>query len=415
MAEHTDLRKIMGLGIAISRGSAASLSFCYCLLLLSVSKNIITWMKGLSLHQYIPLDSHLQFHKVCAITALFFSIVHTIAHMVNFYHLGTQPAHHLQCMSKEIFFPPGVAPDVSFWFFQTMTGVTGVSLYCLMVTIFIFAWTPIRKKAYRFFWLSHQLYVFLYFLSIVHGLARITSPPKFWLFFIVPGIIYAIDKMISLRGSYMELDILETEILPSDVIKIKFYRPPNYKFLSGQYVHVSCTAIRPQEFHSLTITSAPHEDFLSVHVKAVGAWTWKLRNYFDPNFNKLESSEDNEYEEESKEDMVAKVRIQGPFGGGNQDWYKFEVAVMIGAGIGVTPYASILNDLVFGTSTNRYSGVACKKVYFLWITQSHRQFEWFIDVLREVEKKDVTNVLDIHIFITQFFHKFDLRTTMLVL
>jgi predicted ferric reductase len=47
------------------------------------------------------------------------------------------------------------------------------------------------------------------------------------------------------------------------------------------------------------------------------------------------------------------VRIEGPFGGGNQDWYKFEVAVMVGGGIGVTPYASILNDLVFGTSTNR--------------------------------------------------------------
>lgn len=113
---------------------------------------------------------------------------------------------------------------------------------------------------------------------------------------------------------------------------------------------------------------------------------------------------------------------------------------MVGGGIGVTPYASILNDLVFGTSTNRYSGVACKKVqnldtivckktciifnpiksncfpqvYFLWICPSHRHFEWFIDVLRDVEKKDVTNVLEIHIFITQFFHKFDLRTTMLV-
>lgn len=56
------------------------------------------------------------------------------------------------------------------------------------------------------------------------------------------------------------------------------------------------------------------------------------------------------------------IRLEGPFGGGNQDWYKFEVAVMVGGGIGVTPYASILNDLVFGTSTNRYSGVACKKV-----------------------------------------------------
>ena len=139
------------------------------------------------------------------------------------------------------------------------------------------------------------------------------------------------------------------------------------------------------------------------------------RNLFDPNYNKQECSDETRLDTaDSDSVLVPKIRIQGPFGGGNQDWYKFEVAVMIGAGIGVTPYASILNDLVFGTSTNRYSGVACKKVYFLWICQSHRQFEWFIDVLREVEKKDVTNVLEIHIFITQFFHKFDLRTTMLV-
>ena len=36
------------------------------------------------------------------------------------------------------------------------------------------------------------------------------------------------------------------------------------------------------EYHSLTITSAPHEDFLSIHIKARGPWTWRLRNYFDP-------------------------------------------------------------------------------------------------------------------------------------
>ena len=101
MAEHTDLRKIMGLGIAISRGAAASLSFCYSLLLLTVCKNLMTRMKEMSVHQYIPLDSSLQFHKICAGTALFFSLVHSVAHLVNFYHLGTQPAHHLQCMSRQ--------------------------------------------------------------------------------------------------------------------------------------------------------------------------------------------------------------------------------------------------------------------------------------------------------------------------
>ena len=146
--------------------------------------------------------------------------------------------------------------------------------------------------------------------------------------------------------------------------KVKFSRPPNFKYLSGQWVRLSCTAFRASEYHSLTLTSAPHENYLSVHVKAQGPWTWKLRNYFDPN----NLSEQNL--------VLPKIRLEGPFGGGNQDWYKYEIAVMVGGGIGVTPYASILNDLVFGTSTNRYSGVACKKVSF-----ENTFLEYFLTIL----------------------------------
>ncbi|XP_072392840.1 dual oxidase [Diabrotica undecimpunctata] len=398
MTEHTDLRHIMGVGIAITRGSAASLSFCYCMLLLTMSRNLITKLKEFAIQQYIPLDANIQFHKIAACTALFFSILHTIGHIINFYHVSTQPVENLKCLTSEVRFPSDYKPGFTFWLFQTITGVTGVLLFIIMCIIIVFAHPTIRKKAYKFFWFTHSLYIVFYILCLIHGLARLTGAPRFWLFFLVPGIIFTLDKVVSLRTRYIPLDVLETELLPSDVIKIKFYRPPNLKYLSGQWVRLACTAFN-YEFHSFTLTSAPHENFLSCHIKAQGPWTWKLRNYFDPcNYN--------------PEDQP-KILLEGPFGGGNQDWYKFEVAVMVGGGIGVTPYASILNDLVFGTSTNRYSGVACKKVYFLWICPSHKHFEWFIDVLRDVEKKDVTNVLEIHIFITQFFHKFDLRTTML--
>ncbi|XP_018563303.1 dual oxidase [Anoplophora glabripennis] len=399
MAEHTDLRHIMGVGIAITRGSAASLSFCYSILLLTMSRNLITKLKEFSIQQYIPLDTNIQFHKIAACTALFFSLLHTVGHIVNFYHVSTQPIENLKCLTNEVRFPSDYKPGITFWLFQTITGLTGVLLFVVMCIIIVFAHPTIRKKAYKFFWFTHSLYILFYGLCLVHGLARLTGAPRFWLFFVGPGIIFTLDKVVSLRTKYIPLDVIETELLPSDVIKIKFYRPPNLKYLSGQWVRLACTAFKVHEFHSFTLTSAPHENFLSCHIKAQGPWTWKLRNYFDPcNYN--------------PEDQP-KILLEGPFGGGNQDWYKFEVAVMVGGGIGVTPYASILNDLVFGTSTNRYSGVACKKVYFLWICPSHKHFEWFIDVLRDVEKKDVTNVLEIHIFITQFFHKFDLRTTML--
>ena len=60
-------------------------------------------------------------------------------------------------------------------------------------------------------------------------------------------------------------------------------------------------------------------------------------------------------DQEEDKDNPPKVRIEGPFGGGNQDWYKFEVAVMVGGGIGVTPYASILNDLVCISRKNTYN------------------------------------------------------------
>ncbi|XP_022235000.1 dual oxidase-like, partial [Limulus polyphemus] len=103
-AEQTDLRHILGLGISFTRASAASLSFCYSLLLLTMCRNLITKIRDHSIHQYIPLDSHVQFHKIVAMTALFFTVIHSVGHLINFYQLSTQPLGHLRCLSKELQF-----------------------------------------------------------------------------------------------------------------------------------------------------------------------------------------------------------------------------------------------------------------------------------------------------------------------
>lgn len=52
--------------------------------------------------------------------------------------------------------------------------------------------------------------------------------------------------------------------------------------------------------------------------------------------------------------------LDGPFGEGHQEWHKFEVSVLVGGGIGVTPFASILKDLVFKSSMG--TQMLCKKV-----------------------------------------------------
>ena len=195
MAEHTDLRHIMGVGIAITRGSANALSFCYSLLLLTMSRNLLTKLKEFSIQQYIPLDAHIPFHKICALTALFFSLMHTVGHIVNFYHVSTQPMEHLRCLSKEINLPSDFKPTITYWLFGTLTGLTGLLLFVVVIIIFVFAHPTIRKKAYNFFWMAHSLYIVLYILTIIHGLGRLTSEPRFWMFVIGPAIVYALDKV----------------------------------------------------------------------------------------------------------------------------------------------------------------------------------------------------------------------------
>lgn len=64
-----------------------------------------------------------------------------------------------------------------------------------MCIIIVFAHPMIRKKAYKFFWFTHSLYVLLYALSLIHGLARLTGAPRFWMFFIGPGIVFTLDKV----------------------------------------------------------------------------------------------------------------------------------------------------------------------------------------------------------------------------
>lgn len=58
--------------------------------------------------------------------------------------------------------------------------------------------------------------------------------------------------------------------------------------------------------------------------------------------------------------FLIQLYLDGPFGEGHQDWYKYEVSVLVGGGIGVTPFASILKDLV--NTTQSGADVTCKAV-----------------------------------------------------
>jgi NADPH oxidase len=77
------------------------------------------------------------------------------------------------------------------------------------------------------------------------------------------------------------------------------------------------------------------------------------------------------------------VRIDGPYGAPAESFSSVEVAVLIGAGIGVTPFASILKHIWYN---QRKGKVGClRRVEFIWVCRDTPSFGWFQSLLQEVE------------------------------
>ncbi|NXX29411.1 DUOX2 oxidase, partial [Nicator chloris] len=396
----TGIAQTTFVGIIISRGSAASISFMYSYILLTMCRNLITVLRETFLNHYIPFDAAVDFHRWIAMAALIFSVLHTAGHVVNVYIFSVTPLSVLSCLFSSVFTNDGsqLPQKYYWWFFQTVPGMTGVLLLVVLAVMYVFATHHFRHVSFQGFWITHHLYVLLYILVIIHGSYALIQQPRFYIYFIIPALIYSADKLHSLSRKKVEISVVKAELLPSGVTHLRFQRPQDFDYKSGQWVRIACVALGTTEYHPFTLTSAPHEDTLSLHIRAVGPWTTRLRELYSPTNLALLGT-------------LPKLYLDGPFGEGHQEWNKFEVSVLVGGGIGVTPFASILKDLVFKSSIN--SKVLCKKIYFIWVTRTQRQFEWLTDIIREVEESDKNDLVSVHIYITQLAEKFDLRTTML--
>jgi NADPH oxidase 2 len=118
---------------------------------------------------------------------------------------------------------------------------------------------------------------------------------------------------------------------------------------AGQYIFLSCPEVSYFQWHPFTLTSAPEEDFISVHIRVAGDWTTAFSKALGCNFDKKAKGDKGE----SKGTAVApptnrplpRVMVDGPFGSASEDFLNYEAVLLVGGGIGVTPFASILKHI----------------------------------------------------------------------
>lgn len=66
------------------------------------------------------------------------------------------------------------------------------------------------------------------------------------------------------------------------VTMLEFKRPSNFNYKSGQWMRIACPTLNSGEYHPFTISSAPNEANLTLHIRAVGPWTKNIRMLYNP-------------------------------------------------------------------------------------------------------------------------------------
>ncbi|KAJ7470777.1 NADPH oxidase isoform 1 [Mycena latifolia] len=375
---------------------------------ISRGAGLLTWL--------FPADENIWFHRQVAYSMAFWAMVHTTAHYVNFLNIRKETAldiHYTQ---------PG--------------GITGHFMLLIMLLMYTTATAAVRHQCFEAFWYTHHLAFFFMLGLYTHAtgcFVRDLPYPAYthtfpfynpdhclgymsWRFTIWSGLLYFGERAYREFRARRATRLSKVLVHPSGAMELRIVKP-SFKYTPGQWLFIQVPEISRFQWHPFTITSAPKDPYVSVHIRQVGDFTHALGERLGVGPAQVAQmtaaamgGTETEKRDGSRGDFVEldpaasanlpTVRIDGPFGAPAEDVFSVQVAVLVGGGIGVTPFASILKDIWYRQRENRLGSL--QRVEFFWICRDAPSFGWFQSVLAEVEAAQADpNFLRISIYLTQ--------------
>ncbi|DAZ97810.1 TPA: hypothetical protein N0F65_002480 [Lagenidium giganteum] len=400
----------VGNSARIAKGFAQIVMVNTLFVLLPMCRNFVTSLRELHwVASRLPLDQHIEFHKICGVVMLLASLGHTIGWIFIVYYAKTVPLevweqsafHHLQFVRTETIWQ--LCGRVPIW--------TGLLMLLLAGIAAPLTHSKIRSGKFNAFWFAHLLFIPFLLLIMVHGLAMWVAPPQAYMWVSAPCIIYSVEKRYRMGNVFGGKTSISRVHVSPDTIAIYMKKPRTFgkgrSFYPGMFLYLNVPVLSRFEWHPFTISSAPEDEYLSVHVRKAGDWTSALYDLLSKMKDNNPRREHLDLENHTDEHMspYPTICIDGPVGAPSQDYYRHRVLVFVAAGIGVTPFASILRSIVYQWESFRcpccqhVSFPKCfhiQKIYFYWVTREQESLTWFSETMNQLSAMDSDNRLEIH-------------------
>lgn len=431
---HGPARDLLGLGINFARAFGQVAVFNMMLIFWPVCRKLMGYLRDMtSLHfwRWIPFNDNITFHMMAGHMVMLAGLAHTGAHLYNFYLYNNEP--NVEVWENSPFGKSGAfdGPNPSYLeVMRTLPGLTGHILLAIMLIAYpcsIF----LRRRNFNMFWYTHNLFLVFTIVFMIHG-AQSWLEPTQAVWYTLPGFaVYLLGRIQ--RKFEVDGNVEVVRASTFDNTTVLWTRKPRWnKFrfsTPGSYALLNIPEIAKFEWHPFTISSAPSDELLRFHIRNAGDWTGQLWNYV----NEMESKSTSNSEKRTlgrfdtlnpsrvgltNESLGVKmnmpfthIRIHGPNGAPTQDYLRYERVVLVGAGIGVTPFASILREIMAKWRSKKceccghinrsvHESDLLKRVQFHWVTREQTDLSWFAPELSELASMDSEGRLEIHQHIT---------------
>jgi NADPH oxidase 1 len=246
-----------------SRGAGLVLAFDGGMILVPMLRNIIRVIRP-KLAWLFPADENIWFHRQVAYQMLFWSVVHTTAHYVNFFNVERTQVR--KQIALEIHYTqPG--------------GITGHFMLLIIVLMYSTAHYKIRQQCFEAFWYTHHLAFFfmigLYthatgcfvrdsvlpdyiptfpFYSTEHCLGYLSWRATIW-----PGILYFGERVYrEIRARYAT-KLSKLLVHPSGAMELRIEKP-SFKYTAGQWLFIQVPDVSSFQWHPVSLPMFPSKD-----------------------------------------------------------------------------------------------------------------------------------------------------------
>ncbi|KAK7936027.1 hypothetical protein PG985_001522 [Apiospora marii] len=316
----------LGWGVVLAKTCAGALYPTLFFLVLSMSRYFATFMRrSTRVSRFINWDLSKAFHIRISMVAIALATLHAVGHLSGSFNWGSRPENQ---DAVGVLIGEDMVPRPYVEYVRSLPGYTGITALGLLYLLSLFSIPQIRSKNYELFQLFHLLMFPIIGLLTAHGALGLFQWPMLGYFLAFPTLLVIFERTIRVGLGFHHIKAT-LQVLDEETVEIKATIPHTrmWQYQAGQYVFLQVPDISFFQWHPFTVSTCVGKD-LWLHIKTDGNWTSKLRKLG-----------------EKDKAVEIKIGMNGPFGAPAQRFYDFSHTIIVGAGIGVTPFSGILADL----------------------------------------------------------------------